>query len=408
LPGVSLRAACATLSFSNVTITITSPVRHTDDTHPDACVPVRKLAYLLLPLGLSGCGHTEPFGARTFDTDQPFTPGPPVQLTLNRGPDRRASWLPDGSGILYSTQGVGTRENDICLANLPPTGGRQRSQHCTLSPTGSDLTEALESAAPSANGRLAFFAASSPIGARVPVRQELALASLDDPATRTVLLGIPYTIPGRRMHGGLSQIRWLSSSRLLYLGEAVNLITPCQTCQMDTLRSGLDAVWISVEPAGAPQPIPGTDNASGVSPGSTEDEVYYTIGGDTRVFRQLLSTGQVSVAHDFGVAGIARDVHVVGNRLAAVVGGRVHFGNDPTVGVTQWDSGGIVHVVNLQDGTDLALTNPTELALYRRPQISPDGTRIVAERYPLIVSDIGVAIDTTVARVGDLYLLDLP
>jgi hypothetical protein len=371
-------------------------------------VAARSLVCLLIPLGLSGCGHTEPFTAQKFDTDQPFSPSSPVQLTLNRGPDRRASWLPDGSGILYSTQAVGTRDDDVCLATLPPTGGRVRSFHCTLSPTGSNLTEALESAAASADGRLAFSAASSAIGARVPDRHELALAALDDPATRTALLAFPNTIPGRRMHGGASQIRWLTPTRLLYLGEAVNAIRPCPSCEMDTVRSGLDAVWISVDPGGTPQAIPGTDNASGVSPGGSEDEVYYTLGGDTRVYRQILSSGQVSVAFDFGAAGIARDVHVVGNRLTAVVGGRVHFASDPSLGLTQWDSGGMVHVVNLQDGSNFAIPDHTGLGLYRRPQISPDGSAIVAERYPLIVAGTPEGVDTTVVRVGDLYLLDLP
>ena len=100
-------------------------------------------------------------------------------------------------------------------------------------------------------------------------------------------------------------------------------------------------------------PIAGTDLASGVSPGASEDEVYYTLNGDSRVYRKQLSSGDVTVVHDFGAAGFARDVHVVGNRMAAVVGGRVAFAPaDPSLGPTQWDSGGVVHVVNLQDGDD--------------------------------------------------------
>ena len=50
------------------------------------------------------CGHTEPFSTPPYGTNQPFDPTPPVRLTLNTGPDRGASWLPDGSGILYSAQ----------------------------------------------------------------------------------------------------------------------------------------------------------------------------------------------------------------------------------------------------------------------------------------------------------------
>ncbi len=366
---------------------------------------------VLVLCGLVACGHSEPFGSRTFDTDQPFDPSPPVQLTLNRGPDRRAAWLPDGSAIVYSTQRPGTRDNDICLAVLPATGGRQRALTCDLSPTGANLTEAIESAAPSADGRLAFFAATSPIGARVPDRQGLAVGSLADPATRTTLLDIPYTISGRRTHSGVSQVRWLGPARLLYLAEAVNVMTPCQFCEMDTLRSGIEAVWLAADGAGgAPQPITGTDNASSVAPGSNEDEVYYTLGGDTRVYRHILSTGQVSLVHDFGAAGIARDVHVAGNRMAAVVGGRVHFGDNPTFGPTQWDSGGIVHLVNLQDGTDAILEGPPEPGLFRRPELSPGGTALVAEIYPLIITTTPVpgVRDTMVSRVGDLYLFGQP
>ena len=78
---------------------------------------------LLAILGLAGCGHTEPFTPGDFDTDVPFNPTPPIQLTLNRGPDRQAAWLPDGSALLYSTQLEGTRDHDVCLALLPPREG---------------------------------------------------------------------------------------------------------------------------------------------------------------------------------------------------------------------------------------------------------------------------------------------
>jgi hypothetical protein len=349
-----------------------------------------------------GCGHSEPFGSRTFDTEQPFDPTPPVQLTINRGPDRRAAWLPDRSAILYSTQLVDRPDDDVCLATLPPTGGRQRSLTCDLSPTGGQLTEALESAAPAADGRLAFVAATSAVGALTPDNQGLALATVQDPTDRQQLLHIPYTIPGGRHHGGLSQLRWLGPTRLLYLGESVNIMRPCQFCALDTLRSGQDAVILEADGVASPQAVPGTDFASGVSPGSSEDEIFYTLGGDARVYRRVLSSGTVAVAHDFGPLGIARDVHVVGNQVAAVVGGRVHFTDDPSFGPTQWDSGGALHVVNLQDGSDITVDG----GLFRRPQLSPSGTAIVAERFQLVVDP--VADDTTVSRVGDLYLFGQP
>jgi hypothetical protein len=173
---------------------------------------------------------------------------------------------------------------------------------------------------------------------------------------------------------------------------------------MDTIRTGQDAVWLAVDGTPAsPQVIAGTEDASGVSPGSNEDEVYYTLGGQSRVFRQSLTSGAALVVHDFGAAGIARDVHVVGSRMTAVVGGRVAFGVDPSIGPTQWDSGGTLHLVNLQDGSDVTLDGP---GLFRRPQISPSGNAIVAEVYPLIIDP--VTNDTTVSRDGDLYLFGQP
>lgn len=355
-----------------------------------------------------GCGHTEPFSAPPFDRNQPFDPSPPVRLTLNRGPDRRPAWLPDASGILYSTQLVGTRESDVCLGRLPASGGSQQQLTCALTPNSINLTDALESAAPATDGRLAFVAATSNIGAGGPDAQSIALATVGDPATQQSLHSVPYSIPGGRLHTGVSQIRWLGPNRLVFLGEAVTVLRPCPLCPIDTLRSGLDAVWLEVNeaPPVVLHAIAGTDYASGVSPGATEDEVYYTLNGDARVYRKQLSTGDVTVAHDFGAAGFARDVHVVGDRMAAVVGGRVAFAVDSSLGPTQWDSGGLVHLVNLQDGSDMILDAPGP-GLSRRPQLSPSGSAVVAEVYPLLIG-LGPTTDTTVSKVGDLFTYGQP
>src|SRR3954453_6766354 len=231
-----------------------------------------------------GCGHSEPFGPERFGTDQPFNPFPPVRLTLNRGPDRRAAWLPDGSAILYSTQVLETHDDDVCLAFLPPGGGRQRALTCQLVPTGEQLTEAIESAAPASDGRLAFSVATSGIGALVPQIQSLALGTVADPTQYQTLLGFPTTGSTGRLIGGVSQIHWLGQNQLLFLAGVGGVRPPCNGCEFDTLRSGLEANLLAVDQAGAsPQFIPGTDFASGVSPGSSEDEIYYTLDGDSRV-----------------------------------------------------------------------------------------------------------------------------
>jgi hypothetical protein len=89
--------------------------------------------------------------------------------------------------------------------------------------------------------------------------------------------------------------------------------------------------------------------------------------------------------------------------MAAVVGGRVTYGIDPLFGPTQWDSGGVVHVVDLQSGADVTLDGP---GLFRRPQLSPSGAGLVVEVYPLILSGDNPPA-TVVSRRSDLYLYGL-
>ena len=71
-------------------------------------------------------------------------PTPPVRLTLNEGADRSPSWLPDGSGIVYSTQQLGRPDADVCLAELPPGGGTQVRLVCDLSRLGADTNNAIQ------------------------------------------------------------------------------------------------------------------------------------------------------------------------------------------------------------------------------------------------------------------------
>jgi hypothetical protein len=120
------------------------------------------------------------------------------------------------------------------------------------------------------------------------------------------------------------------------------------------------------------------------------------------------------MVHDFGSAGIARDVRVVGRRLVAVVGGHVATGIDPVLGPTQWDSGGALHLVDLDTGTDRELAGFLFFHLFfRRPALSPSGDHIVVEGYPLVTNSpsdtVGAgAPDSSVATVGDLYLVSAP
>jgi hypothetical protein len=268
-----------------------------------------------------------------------------------------------------------------------------------MTPTGADSADAVMWAAPAPDGRLAFVAMSSRIQAITPENGSISVGSIANPTVRTRVQSLPYTIPGGSVHSWASQLRWLNPDLLVYLGERADYHRLCDTCvEWDTTISGVDVVSLNIaEPGSTPQRIAGTENASGVSAGASADEIFYTVNGDSRVYRRTLSTGVVEVAHDFGAAGLARDVHVVGSRMAAVVGGRVTYGIDPAFGPTQWDSGGVLHVVDISSGVDVAINGP---GLFRRPQLSPSGTGLVVEVYPLIIGDT----DTLVDRRSDLYL----
>ena len=79
------------------------------------------------------------------------------------------------------------------------------------------------------------------------------------------------------------------------------------------------------------------------------------------------------------------------------------FSVDPRLGPVQWDSCGVLHVFDLEATGSQSLDTPGRL--YRRPALSPDGSRIVAEGFPLIITHIDqVGDDTTVSKSGDIYL----
>jgi hypothetical protein len=371
----------------------------------------RTCAHLGLLLLTYACAHSDPFTNPSQSTDQPFDPAPPVRLTLNTGSDRDAAWLPDASGILYSAAQITRPDADVCLALLPPGGGSQRLLSCDV-PGGADLRDAIQTPAPSSDGRLAFLAAVSTINGQIPFSQAISLSPSLDPSAGIQLRTFPYSTPDGQVHRTAGQLRWLSSGTLVYLGENLEARTPCQFCPIDTLVAGLAIATLDVSsPGSAPTIVPGTQFASGVSPGESSDLIYFTLGGDTRVFQRSLSTGSTQLIHDFEGQGIVRDVQVQAGRMVATVGGRVAFSSDPTLGPMQWDSGGIVHLVNLATGTDTPLPGP---GLFRRPVLSPAGDRVVAEGYPLIITRVpnpsgeGTLPDTTVSKSSDLYLFAVP
>lgn len=352
----------------------------------------------------AACSHSEPF-SNPQGTDTPFDPGPPARLTLNPAHDGNPAWLADGSGILYSAQQLTRPDADVCLAELPPTGGSHRRLVCDV-PGEKTTTDAAQSPAAAPDGRLAILSAGNgSLGGTSPVFLGIAVSPTLDAVEAQTVRTLPYTPGGGVLQDYAGHLRWLTPERLVYVGQQFKSQRACPElgCPLDTLIVGTEVTVLDISgPTAAGTAVPGTTQATGVAPIEDGAAILFTLPNDTRIYRRVLSNGDVGVVHDFGPAGIARDVHASGQRVAAVVGGRVAFGVHPVAGPVQWDSGGILHVVDLGSADDVVLATPGRL--YRRPAVSPDGSSIAAEGFPLIITGPDLDPDTTVSRSGDLYL----
>jgi hypothetical protein len=353
-----------------------------------------------------GCGHGEPFSLGRQTPEGPFSQQLPRRITFNPGDDRTPAWLPDGSGIIYSSEREDRLDHDRCLTLLPPEGGTIYDQFCPLDPIQSDSTNLYESPAVSPDGRVFYRSVVSWIGQQKLGDASLFVASMSDPVLATRITRIPYTAPNGKIHSSVRSPAWLSSTSLVYLAE--QLFYQGSTFFPDTFVTGVDIVRMNLNNDVAQlQVITGTDNASSVAVTGEPEVIYYTLGGDSRVYRRDLASGTVTVFHDFGAGQIARDVTVHGNRLVAVVGGSVVYQPDhPIWGPVQWDEGGDLHFVDLTTSTRTAFA--TDTVLFRHPVFSPDGGRIVVEVSPFAPVQMNPDSDfnATNHRV-DLWLFDM-
>jgi hypothetical protein len=359
---------------------------------------------LSLVCPFTACSHTEPFSVPPGN-ETPFDPGPPARLTLNPANDGHPSWLADGSGILYSAQQLNREDDDLCLAELPPTGGSQRRLVCDI-PGEQTTTDAVQSPAAALDGRVAVLSAGNgSLHGTNPVFLGIALSPTLDASNPQTVRSLPFIPGGGVLQDYAGYLRWLTPERLVYVGQQFKLLRACpdQGCPLDTIISGTEVTLLDLSgESAAGTAVPGTAQATGVAAIQDGAAILFTLANDTRIYRRTLSSGAVSVFHDFGPAGVVRDVHAAGNRVAAVVGGRTAFSVDPRVGPTQWDSGGVLHVLDLEGGGELVLDTPERL--YRRPAVSPDGIKVVAEGFAIIVTGQISAPDTAVSKSGDLYL----
>ncbi|MGH7752260.1 MAG: hypothetical protein ACREN5_05550 [Gemmatimonadales bacterium] len=349
----------------------------------------RMLAGVLLAgagAGAAACDHSVPFPPGNYAPTEPFASGALIQLTFNPSWDGFPRWLPDGSGIVYAFQRVDRPEPDRCFGILaaPPRGGARVGSICATTAASLDSTDGY--ALPAIRGdRIAYVRTHSRIGAIAPDAGALVLAPWSDLTQARALRPLPYTADGRN-YGTIDHLRWLDQSSLIYVGEVVAYPRPCSSCLPDTLTSGLDIVRLLFNDQSVTLlPVPNTDFASGLAVREGNgDTIYYTIGGDSRVYRRTLSSGDVAVIHDFGQ--VARDLDLVGNRMVAVVGGVVSFAFDSVLGMpVQRDVGGALWLLDLGTGVATPLSGSH---FYRRPSLSPDGRFVVAEVTDLIEPDL--------------------
>lgn len=356
----------------------------------------------LLLLSLISCSHTDPFPVGE-EPQGPVSPTFPTRLSFNLFQDRAPTWRPDGSGLLYSyqtrpfSQPVDTlRDGDWCLAAMPAAGGT-RSEKCPVSEAEHDSVDVYQQVAVGPGNRLAWVSHHGRVGLLTPSRGGIQLGSFARNDTGATLRSLPYLAPDGRIHATATHLGWLDAATLIYVGTDVQYRAFCNGCPMDTLPIGRDIVRLDVgtTPAGLTL-IPGTSEATSVWPAADGSAIYYTLAGDTRVLRQVLAGGAVSVVHDFGALGIARDASVVDSNLVAVVGGSVSYGVDSLLGPLQRDFGGDLYHVDLRTGTETFLGFPNSLT--RRPVLSPDARRIAAEAYDIQNSP----------TVADIFLFQAP
>ncbi|HLS47733.1 MAG TPA: hypothetical protein VK012_04395 [Gemmatimonadales bacterium] len=317
---------------------------------------------------LAACSHGEPFAPPDTETSVPFEQAEPVRATFSRFNDLSPAWLPDGSGFLYSFISTDTPLNDRCLGVLPASGGRRTREICRRAVGGADTVDVYDLPAVSSGGRLAWYRAAYRPGSDHAAHAELVAATLDDPHTVTVLRSFPFTGPGATLYVGLERPHWVGESALVFLGQIRDAFFPCPTCDPEFFTRPSGILHVTVGPEPVVTLVPGSETATGVA--AARGAIFFTLSGDSRIFRREAPGGEDTVVHDFGTSS-PTVLDAAGSWLLAI-------GPD-----------GMLHAVNLDTGGAGVRADPGG----GHPAISPDGSRIVAEVFgPGLDSDLWIAV----------------
>jgi hypothetical protein len=186
---------------------------------------------------------------------------------------------------------------------------------------------------------------------------------------------------GRQQTLGWS-FRWATPNRVLYLG-VLEFYQGGSTVP-DTFYTGQEVMDLQLigDSILSLAVVPGTEYASSVALADDSTTIYYTLGGDSLVYRRSLITGIVDTAHNFGSGRVARDVSIHGTTLAAIVGDSTIWSfEDAHQQWVQRDEGGRIVVVDLTDGSEVEFSR-SPITLFRHPELSPDGRYLVVEAQP--------------------------
>lgn len=346
---------------------------------------------LAVTIVLVACEHGAPFRPGDYGPNGPLTPGNPTRLTYNLGQDLIPAWR-SGDSIVYTSEREDREDHDRCLAFIPGAGGAISRYACRTN-AADDSINVFEDAAV-AEDSIAYVRVSTErflqgIG---PDRQELVVAAGATPNTARTLQQIPFTASWGTTYDALSHIVWLGPTRLAALGERVTYPRACSSCVPDTVRTGISIVMVDFATAvPVVTRLADGDSASSLAVAANGDTLYFTRDGDSRVYRHMFSSGLTDTLYDFGF-GIARDLSVANGRVVAVVGGAVSYAVDSILGGSQPDHGGPLFLL----GPGNLLTQVGDPAwLFRRPALSPDGTRLVVAAW------VG-------GPIADLWLFQLP
>jgi hypothetical protein len=352
---------------------------------------------IVLAAALAGCEHGAPFLPVDYAPSQPYNAPPLIRLSLNPGNDMMPAWLPDGQ-IVYTAERIDRADHDRCLAVMPGSGAAVSGYICRTSASNDSLDAFMEVApSPQGSSQIAYVRQGSyrlPIPPISPNEQVITVAPLGDPNAGREVRSLPYLAPSGRTHWGISHLRWLDASRLIYVGEDVSYPRGCSSCPPDTVRVGLEIAILDLTPATPTVAIvPGTASASSVSVGATSDTIYFTRENDAAVYRHAFSSGATDTVHDFGGGRLVRDVAWAAGRLFVVVDGFPDIGGD-------------VHILGPAAGADSLVRPPARaggaFVWFERPAPSPDGRRFVAQGYV-------VASDTfSLVSSRDVWLYELP